>query len=157
MLSLCWLLYFSADCGRQHTSNMPIATNWSHYSNCLSGTQDSPICSDHSDQMSKCERFAQIAQDKWATVSESLRSLIENEQLWAICSGCSWWISKSLAYMSESLIRPFAHKKWAIRSKKFDWNSKKKKKKNCDLLIPSFLMSNVSESLRSLTKNEQCE
>ena len=26
-----------------------------------------------------------------------------------------------------------------------------------DLLIPSFLMSNVSESFRSLTKNEQCE
>ena len=117
MLSLCWLLYFSADCGRQHTSNMPIATNWSHYSNCLSGTQDSPICSDHSDQMSKCERFAQIAQDKWATVSESLRSLIENEQLWGICSGRSWWLSKSLAFMSKSLIRPFAHKKWAIRSK----------------------------------------
>ena len=26
-----------------------------------------------------------------------------------------------------------------------------------DLLIPSFLVSNVSKSLRSLTKNEQCE
>ena len=29
--------------------------------------------------------------------------------------------------------------------------------KTSDLLIPSFLMSNASESLRSLTKNEQCE
>ena len=26
-----------------------------------------------------------------------------------------------------------------------------------NLLIPSFLLSDVSESLRSLTKNEQCE
>ena len=29
--------------------------------------------------------------------------------------------------------------------------------KMSDLLIPSFLESNVSESLRSLTKNERCE
>ena len=33
------------------------------------------ICSFHSNKMSKCERFAQIAQDKGATLSESLRSL----------------------------------------------------------------------------------
>ena len=30
-------------------------------------------------------------------------------------------------------------------------------KKTSDLFIPSFLMSDVRESLRSLTKNEQCE
>ena len=30
-------------------------------------------------------------------------------------------------------------------------------KKMSDSLIPSFLVSDVSESLRSLTKNEQCE
>ena len=42
-----------------------------------------------SNQMSNCERFAQISQDKWATVSESLRSLRENEQSWANRSGCS--------------------------------------------------------------------
>ena len=29
--------------------------------------------------------------------------------------------------------------------------------KMSDLLIPSFLVSDVSESLRSLTKNERCE
>ena len=40
-----------------------------------------PICSDRSDQMSNCERFAQIAQDKRATVSKSLRSLMSKEQL----------------------------------------------------------------------------
>ena len=33
--------------------------------------------------MSDCERFAQIAQDKWVTVSDSLRSLRENERPWA--------------------------------------------------------------------------
>ena len=39
------------------------------------------IRSFRSNQMSDCERFAQIAQDKWATVSESLRSLMINEQM----------------------------------------------------------------------------
>ena len=34
--------------------------------------------------------FAQIAQDKWATVSESPRSLRTNKQLWANRSGRSW-------------------------------------------------------------------
>ena len=44
--------------------------------------------------MSNCEQFAQIAQDKWATVSESLRSLKTNEQPWAIRSGHSKEMSK---------------------------------------------------------------
>ena len=48
------------------------------------------IRSFRSNQMSDCEQFARIAQDKWAIVSESLRSLKTNERLWAICSGCSW-------------------------------------------------------------------
>ena len=39
------------------------------------------ICSNRSDQMSDCERFAQIAQDKRATVSESLRLLMSKERL----------------------------------------------------------------------------
>ena len=34
-----------------------------------------------SNQMSDCEWFVQIAQDKWATVSKSLRSLTKNEQM----------------------------------------------------------------------------
>ena len=46
-----------------------------------------------SNQMSDCERFAQIAQDKWATVSESLRSLKTNERPWANRSGRSWQMS----------------------------------------------------------------
>ena len=52
------------------------------------------ICSFSSNQMSNCERFAQIAQDKWVTVSESLRSLISNEWQWANRTGCSWQMSK---------------------------------------------------------------
>ena len=47
------------------------------------------ICSFRSNQMSDCERFAKIAQDKWATVSEWLRSHRGNERLWANRSGRS--------------------------------------------------------------------
>ena len=36
--------------------------------------------------MSECEWFAQVAQDKWATVSELLMTY---EQMWAIRSGRS--------------------------------------------------------------------
>ena len=50
--------------------------------------------------MSDCERFAQIAQDKSATVSESLRLLRGNEQSWAIHSGCS----EEMSDVSELLI-----------------------------------------------------
>ena len=57
------------------------------------------IRSFRSNQMSNCERFAQIAQDKWATVSKSLRSLISKERPWATRSGRSWQMSK----VSESL------------------------------------------------------
>ena len=47
------------------------------------------ICSFRSNQMSDCERFDQIPQDKWVTVSKSLRSLRGNEQPWATRSGHS--------------------------------------------------------------------
>ena len=52
-----------------------------------------------SNQMSDCERFAQIAQDKWATVSESLRSLKTNERSWANRS----FLGKKRAIRSENL------------------------------------------------------
>ena len=55
--------------------------------------------------MSDHERFAQIAQRKWAIVSKSLRALTKNEQM-----------SESLIFLSESLIRSFLDKKRAIRS-----------------------------------------
>ena len=45
---------------------------------CYAGLSGSSA--DGSDQMSDCEQFAQITQDKWATVSESLRLLMTNER-----------------------------------------------------------------------------
>ena len=104
------------------------------------------ICSFRSNQMSNCEGFAQIARDKWVTVSESLRLLKTNEQPWANHSGRSWqlsnrerfaqvaqrkwmivsksnrlltkneWMRELFVFLSESLIRSFFCKKRAIRS-----------------------------------------
>ena len=48
------------------------------------------ISSDSSRQMSDCERIAQVAQDKSAIASKSLRLLMTNEQPWGIRSGRSW-------------------------------------------------------------------
>ena len=79
--------------------------------------------SNRSNQMSDCERIAQVAHVKRATVSESLSSLMTNEHSWVICLGrsrkMSKWANRSF-FLSESLIRSFAHKKRAIRSK-FCW------------------------------------
>ena len=68
---------------------------------------NSLICSFRSNQMSDCERFAQIAQDKWATMSESLRSLISKDWLWANCSGRSWQMSDREQFAQVT------HDKWA--------------------------------------------
>ena len=68
------------------------------------------IRSDRSNQMSDCERFAQIAQNKWATMSESLRSLRGNEPPWANCSGRSRQMSKHEQFAQV------AQRKWAIVS-----------------------------------------
>ena len=70
------------------------------------------ICSFCSNQMSDFERFAQIAQDKWATVSESLRSLKGNEQLWANRSGHSRQMSDPERFAQV------AQRKWA--NERFD-------------------------------------
>ena len=92
--------------------------------------------------------FAQIAQIKWATVSDSLRT---NERLWANPSGRS--CQKSNLLRSLMINERFAQKNWLhckivflVRFLYFFMS---------DLLIPSFLMSDVSDSLRSLTKNER--
>ena len=58
------------------------------------------IGSFRSNQISDCEQFAQIAHDKWVTVSKSLRLLRGNEGWWAICSGRS----EEMSDVSESLI-----------------------------------------------------
>ena len=83
--------------------------------------------------MSHCERFAQNAPDKWAAVSESLRSLMTKEQPWANRSGRSWQKSDReqfaqvdhvkranegiVIFFSKLFISIFAHKKQAICQK----------------------------------------
>ena len=46
-----------------------------------------------SEEMSDCERIAQVAQDKWATMSNSLRSLRGNERM--SDSLKKFWLKKS--------------------------------------------------------------
>ena len=86
-----------------------------------------------SNQRSDCEQFAQIALDKRATVSKSLRSLMTNERPWANRSCCS----PKMSDVSESLL--LLKNEWpcAIHSAR----SPKK-------------WGTMSESLRLLTKNE---
>ena len=62
-------------------------------------------CSGRSQKMSNHERFAQVAHQKWTTMSKSLRSLTKNERM-----------SKSFIFFSKSLNRSFFCKKRAIRS-----------------------------------------
>ena len=75
------------------------------------------ICSNGSGQMSECERFTRVAQDKWVTVSKLLRLLMTNEGMWAICSGRSGQMSEwanPWVFLSKSLIFLFCSQKWAI-------------------------------------------
>ena len=103
--------------------------------------------------------FAHFAQIKWATVSDSLRSLKTNERLWAYRSGRSRQIN------NRERIAQVTHDKWAYERLAQQILAKKSNFLVffinvfyfSDSLIPSFLMSDVSESLRSLTKNERCE
>ena len=127
--------------------------------------------------------FAQIAQIKWATVSDSLRLLRISERLWANRSGRSCQKSDSLRLpilneqMSKSLIFSERIAHLLFRSQKTSDSLKKIWLKSyflyvffkiSDSLLLSFLwamlancsccslkMSDVSESLRSLTKNER--
>ena len=86
--------------------------------------------------MSEREGITQVPQDKWATVSDLLKSLMINEQMSDLLT--KFWLKKSkILFLSLFYIGFFF-----LMS---------------DLLIPLFLVSDVSESLRSLTKNERCE
>ena len=62
----------------------------------------------------QCEWIAQVAYQKWATMSNSLRSLRGNEQSWANCSGRS---PKMSEWGNHSLFELIAHLQQAIRSK----------------------------------------
>ena len=69
------------------------------------------IRSGRSGQMSDCERIAQVAHEKWANVSDSLRSLRTNE-----------WMSKSLGILSKSLMFLFSSQKMSNPLKKIPKN-----------------------------------
>ena len=64
--------------------------------------------------------FCSFAHRSFAHLLKSLRT---NERMWAIFSGTSGqmseWANRSF-FLSKSVIFLFAHKKWAIRSKKFE-------------------------------------
>ena len=98
---------------------------------CYAGLSGSSA--DGSDQMSDCEQFAQITQDKWATVSESLRLLMTNELM-----------SELLVCLSESLVRAFAQKKQGDHLKKLT---------KIIIFVTFFVLLNA----HSLFFNEQCE
>ena len=63
------------------------------WSQTLSGLK---ICSSliRSGQKSKCELFAQVAQDTWAIVSKLLRSLTKNERM---RKSLTFWVNRSFA------------------------------------------------------------
>ena len=67
------------------------------------------IRSFHSNQMSDCEWIAQVTQDKWATVSESLRLLMTNQGPWANRSGrspkMSLWANRTFAHFFAKIER----------------------------------------------------
>ena len=106
--------------------------------------------------MSDCERFAQIAQDKWVTVSESLRSLRGNERMSNLLKKI--WLRKSKILFFVCFIYDLKKNYWKISEllifahflffgEQYEWFAH-----DC-----SFPLSDVSESLRLLTKNERCE
>ena len=133
--------------------------------------------------MSDREQIAQVAQRKWATVSESLRSLRGNERQWANRSGRSRQMSNPERF-AQVTQRKWANERFAqnILAKKskilflvcFIYDIKKFYWKMSESFIfahflffgercervahnRSFSLIDVSESLRLLTKNEWCE
>ena len=104
-------------------------------------------------QMSNRKWIAQVAHDKWATVSDSLRSLMINKQMSAFLK--NFWLTNLKSYLLVCFtvhIYIFLSKKWANCSFPLFWWAMWANYSGC-----SPKMSNVSESLGSLTKNEQCE
>ena len=104
--------------------------------------------------------FAHFIQIKWATVSDSLRSLKTNEQLWANCSGRSYqkrdreWIAHDKWGTGTFLLRSLT------KNERFAQQFLAKKSKTIffSMFYIRFLflkMCNVSKSLKSLTKNER--
>ena len=65
--------------------------------------------------------FVKIAQIKLATVSNLLRLLRTNEQLWANCSGCSCQKSDREWIAQVAQVAQVAHDKWATMSDSLRW------------------------------------
>ena len=67
----------------------------------------------------RCERIAQVAHQKWVTMSISLTSLRGNEQLWANCSGCSpkmsEWVNCSFFLVNCSFANFWPKNEWFTR------------------------------------------
>ena len=100
--------------------------------------------------MSDHEQFAEVAQRKWAIVSELLILLTKNERM-----------SESLIFFSKSLIRSFLYKKRAIRSEikwaKFPALYYIKRKVDISFDMPPFwaTVKAKGEQKRSLLKTKQ--
>ena len=92
--------------------------------------------------------FAHFAQIKWATVSDSLRSLKTNERLWANRSGCSEEMS------DREQFAQVAQRKWAMWVNR-SFRSPKMSDHERFAQVAQRKWAIVSESLRSLTKNER--
>ena len=104
-------------------------------------------CSGPSEEMSDHERIAQVAQDKWATVSNSLRSLRGNEQM--SDSLKKIWLTKSnILFFSMFYIQLFYLKMSELLISSFWWPM------GVNRSGRSPKMSNVSKLLWLLTKNE---
>ena len=96
--------------------------------------------------MSDCEQIAQVAQDKWATMSDSLRLLRGNERM--SDSLKKFWLKKSKILILVCFIKDL----------KKNWKNEQIAHflsfgEQCEWI--SNQMRDVNESLRSLTKNEQ--
>ena len=88
--------------------------------------------------MSDREQIAQVPQDKWANVSNSLKSLRGNEQM-SVSLKKIWPKKSNFLFFT---VVCFLYNFFFIL-------------KMSESLISSLLVSDVSELLRSLTKNEQ--
>ena len=98
-------------------------------------------------QMSDCERIAKVAHDKWTNMSDSLRSLRTNER---ISESLGFFLANCSFLFRSQKINNLLKKIRKNRFLHFFWSFFLKKQK-----IRSFLLSEVSESLRSLRTNEQ--
>ena len=76
-------------------------------------------CSSRSEEMSNHEQITQVAQDKWATVSHSLRVLMINE--WMSDSLKKIWQKNLKSYFLVCFLKVFYLKKWAICSFPLFW------------------------------------